>query len=682
MISALEGANLTDKLVPQLCKDACRNPDINVKIQALYAVSLVVRKLDKQYVVDNILPSLKYITDHDRSSTVSLHVVGCYEAISDSVGPEYIASSVLPAILPYLADKSFDRRSFETIVRLAKTLLRKITDVRCQELNVTPVSFGEDATTGPHSSAMDPFSGAKAILQNTRNTYKGQDTGGLTRLTTAPPPPPTSAPPPLPTGPPPPPPSAPPPPLPGMTFGSSTSAGPSNGISAYNSSFGSTNNPPVPPPSVPPPLPTSAPPPVTAPLGKPLEILSAPPLETSSSPMKGATKEKDPKASGGSWFSFSSSKSANKKEDKPSTDDYQPPVVSTATTTSAAGPTSSNSIDLDDFLSSFSSQSKTAPAANTPFVSPPAVPSIPPPASSAPAPSVSSFAPPSQSQQQQRNLEQQLRETQEQIARLSSGLTPAVPAAISAAPPSSIGTYRSTTAAPVVAPGPGSLLPSTDNSSGPINGFSYGSTPSGGAAFNTSQQTSSGRIGNMPSNSAAASISTGYVPPSAAISVAPVTAGGSSTGYRPSAAPGIGSVAPQQSYGGMASGLSMQQQQPSQSGFYSSPQHGGMNLPVQSGNIGGGVYYPPQQQVGAFPTQQQQMAPGMMGYGQQQQFTPPQYGMYQGGSMPSQQQQMYQMQQQQMSQQQMAQQQQRLQPPRGPTAPSSNSVGSAFDFLN
>eukprot|EP01042_Synura_sphagnicola_P029258 gene29258-37745_t len=263
MVKSLEGANVTEKLVPQLCKDACKNPDVNVKIQALYALSLLVRKLDKQYIVDNILPSLKYITDNDRSSLVTLHVVGCYECISDSVGPEYIASAVLPVILPFMADKTFDRRSFETIVRLVRTLLLKITNVRSMELNMSPISFGGDDT----QTTYDPFAQAKLILQQTRNAYKPDvtSTGNLTRLTEAPPPPPKSAPPPLPPGAAPPvpttaPPPVPPPlpPVPPVPMGMSGGYVPDMSLAA--------------PPPVPPPVPSPVPPPIH--MGKPLDIVA------------------------------------------------------------------------------------------------------------------------------------------------------------------------------------------------------------------------------------------------------------------------------------------------------------------------------------------------------------------------------------------------------------------------
>lgn len=566
MVKALEGANLSDKLVPQLCKDACKNPDVNVKIQALYALSLLVRKLGKQYIVDNILPSLKYITDNDRSSIVTLHVVGCYECVSDSVGPEYIASAVLPAILPFMADKSFDRRSFETIVRLVKTLLRRISDVRTMELNMSPLSFGEDATI---QANFDPFSNAKLILQQTRNAYKPDvsASANLTRLTEAPPPPPKSAPPPLPPGAAPPIPSSIPPPLPTNL----PPAPPLPGIS-----IGVT--PPVPPP-IPPPIPSQVPPPI--PMGKPLDIIAAVPLNapaaaSTSDVSKDSSKSSAQKSSSSSWFSFSSSKSKKDSLDvQPKEDIYRPPVVPAA---GFPGQASNNDLDVDDFLSSFASKPATTSAPTNTSASSnignggasvsKSTASLPPLSISSnftsSTSSSSGYSPPasafnyatSSAPASTKSLEQQLQETQEQIAKLSANLAPSVttPAAAAAAAPGAMPIPLSSTSFPAAS----SSYPATSVNQPPpatsgtgtgtgtqISGFSFMGSSSKSSGSSTSAADSS-RIGQMPSGNS------GYKPPIVPIpapSPAPVAAptqvpapsSALNTGYR---APVTSSMAP------------------------------------------------------------------------------------------------------------------------------------------
>ena len=49
---------------------------------------------------------------------VSMCVIGNYEAIADAVGPEYIASSILPTIQPMLVDRLLNRRQTRVVVSI------------------------------------------------------------------------------------------------------------------------------------------------------------------------------------------------------------------------------------------------------------------------------------------------------------------------------------------------------------------------------------------------------------------------------------------------------------------------------------------------------------------------------------------------------------------------------------
>ena len=436
--SRLEGAQLTEKLIPQLCKEACKNTDSNVKVQSLFIISLFMRKLDKPYIVANIVPSLKYIADNDRTSNVSLHVVGCYEIVSDVLGHEHIASSILPSILPLVIDRTMDKRQFETVVSLVKSMMKKMCEPRTIELRMDPISFGEELDR----SLIDPFSGAKAILTNTRNLYRSMsydssastfgEVHGLTRL---------GGPPPVPCAPPPPPPNLPPPPPP------PSQPSPTSDLHNYSaSSFDMP--PPVPtmpppplpvsvpssPPPVPPPLPPSAPSSsfgYTAPMISPSTSNSAPSIPSvnasvaskiegfgstgSSSVSNSTTISASSSKSSFSWFSSSKSSKVTEKEPE-----YRPPTM-----TVAAPPVSSSdqhssietpldsSIDLDDFMNSLA-QSKKSSNVTTPStqgILSSGAPPIPPPSSGVPPYSGIS-------------LEDQLKQTQEQIAKLSVAIGP------------------------------------------------------------------------------------------------------------------------------------------------------------------------------------------------------------------------------------------------------------------
>lgn len=662
MSHAIRNANLTERLVPQLCKDACKHPDLNVKFQALYALSLLVGKIEKQYVVDNILPSLKYITETERNATMAMHVVGTYEAISDGVGPEYIASAVLPAVLPFLADRSVDRRSFETITSLVKTLLKKLCDPRTAELGMQPLSFGES----DGRVITDPFAAAKGILANTKNSYKPRENVELTRITTAPPPLP-SVPPPLPSMPAPgggmdmlPP----PPPVPGNNSGYQPA------FAQYTSAYGNGGSiAPAPsiiseslaPPPIPPPIPP-APGAGALPLdSSSLKLFEAGGADGSSmSASNKAAADAKAKSSGGGWFSF------KKKEEKVIVDEYQPPLIPLSPMNgSSAGASfsnnnTSNSLDVDDFMSSFVGGNN-KPVAVAPVVQQKSAASMsafsiaPPPAASS---TFSSYTAPQQAQQPSAlSIEQQLKETQAKIAQLSSGMAaPSVP--LSQPAPMSTGGfagYSQPYQQPMQQP----------QVSGAISGFSYGS----GASASSNNSVSSGggydssRIGLMPQAS-----SNAYTPPSM-----PAAGSQLAGGYRPATYTNPAAQAPgaMPMYGG--GGMPMQQQyqqQPPQQGYGMMPpqqqqqQHqGGMYGAPQAGMFGGMGVYPPQQQQTPQIMGMNNM--GAMGMQQQQQQYPSQQNP--GGGMMSSQQAQQQMQYQQ-------QQQQR----RG----SNANNGSAFDFLS
>ena len=113
---AIDQTTLIEKVVPKACREACKNGDAKIKMQALYFLSLISQRLDSAYIAKNILPSLKYITDHDKDPLVSMCVVGNYSSLAESVEPQLIATSILPTIQPMLIDKSLSSSQFQQVL--------------------------------------------------------------------------------------------------------------------------------------------------------------------------------------------------------------------------------------------------------------------------------------------------------------------------------------------------------------------------------------------------------------------------------------------------------------------------------------------------------------------------------------------------------------------------------------
>ena len=167
-------SSLVDKLVPKACKEACKNPDANVKIHALFFLSLVCHRLEREYVVRNILPSFKYIVDHEKNPIVSMCIIGNYEKIADTVGPEFIASSILPTIQPLLVDRSLNKQQFALVVNLTRALLQRVVAMRTDEMGVPAV----DWTVLPSNQGLDPFQAARTLIaaskhKNALNSFGG-----------------------------------------------------------------------------------------------------------------------------------------------------------------------------------------------------------------------------------------------------------------------------------------------------------------------------------------------------------------------------------------------------------------------------------------------------------------------------------------------------------------------------
>ena len=69
--------------------------------------------------------------------------LGSYEAISDTLGCDYIAKSILPSVEELLVDKTLSRQQFEVVVNLVKSLLKKVLDIRTRDLGMAEVGVGE-----------------------------------------------------------------------------------------------------------------------------------------------------------------------------------------------------------------------------------------------------------------------------------------------------------------------------------------------------------------------------------------------------------------------------------------------------------------------------------------------------------------------------------------------------------
>ena len=168
--TALPQDSYLDKIVPKACREACKNPDAGVKVSALYFLSCATPRLDKTYLSKNLVPSLKYIAEHDHSPAVTMCIIGTFQSMTAALGADLVASTVLPVILPMLTDKALSPSQFQMIVGLTKSLLREILDQRTTELGLPKVDLGavvslDAAANGADIyGGCDPFAAAKEMI--------------------------------------------------------------------------------------------------------------------------------------------------------------------------------------------------------------------------------------------------------------------------------------------------------------------------------------------------------------------------------------------------------------------------------------------------------------------------------------------------------------------------------------
>jgi len=192
ILKILEINDLSEKLVPKACKEACKNADPNIKCLSLYFLSLICSRLDRAYLAKNFLPSLKYISDHEKNPNVSMCVIGLYDIMADCLGPEYVATSILPTIQPLLIDRSLSKTQFLQVANLVKMMLSRVLKMRADELCVPQINIGMDST-----EQGDYFSAAKYTIQQLK-AKESEDLASPSSFSTSslssslPPPPPST----------------------------------------------------------------------------------------------------------------------------------------------------------------------------------------------------------------------------------------------------------------------------------------------------------------------------------------------------------------------------------------------------------------------------------------------------------------------------------------------------------
>ena len=137
---------------------------------ALSFLARVVLKLDKDYVSKNILPSLEYIVNRDKTPVVTTAVLDLYKIIADKcTSTAMISRDILPSLVPLTSDKAFNAKQFEQTTRLTAYLLNKVVEFRCQQYGIPKISLSDVSSfeePPPDTAGSRGFSNAAASTRS------------------------------------------------------------------------------------------------------------------------------------------------------------------------------------------------------------------------------------------------------------------------------------------------------------------------------------------------------------------------------------------------------------------------------------------------------------------------------------------------------------------------------------
>ena len=90
---------------------------LQVRILALMVINATYHIFDKDVVLTQILPALAKVQKGDKSSQVAMCLLGCFDAMSKTLGPKPTATHILPLVTPLLVEEALSLQSPQETLR-------------------------------------------------------------------------------------------------------------------------------------------------------------------------------------------------------------------------------------------------------------------------------------------------------------------------------------------------------------------------------------------------------------------------------------------------------------------------------------------------------------------------------------------------------------------------------------
>jgi hypothetical protein len=95
-------------------------------------------------------------------------VLGNYNVVAPVLGADYIAKNIIPSICPMLVDRSLDKKQFELVGNLMRTMLYQVYEMRANDLGLAGSGKNNVFDREHGGTELDPFYSAKVMIQNAR----------------------------------------------------------------------------------------------------------------------------------------------------------------------------------------------------------------------------------------------------------------------------------------------------------------------------------------------------------------------------------------------------------------------------------------------------------------------------------------------------------------------------------
>ena len=103
-----------------------KDPNIEVRKDALKALLTIIASIDTQTVTLTILPALETVKKAGTDALINALIAKIYKFLGESLQIEILGNKILPSLIPYLSDPSITKAEFSQWKALIFQMIERI----------------------------------------------------------------------------------------------------------------------------------------------------------------------------------------------------------------------------------------------------------------------------------------------------------------------------------------------------------------------------------------------------------------------------------------------------------------------------------------------------------------------------------------------------------------------------